>query len=74
MVLAIGAAIFRKARRAMLLGMAAWVVASVLWTVTDWPNAWGPEPSAGLIAFSALGAGMVVLRFTLADREVDAAD
>src|SRR5262249_39594038 len=62
-VLAIGAAIFRNARRAMLHGMAAWVVAAGLWTASDWPNGWGPDPSAGLVAFSAVGAAMVVLKF-----------
>lgn len=69
-VLAIAALIGRNARRAMYSGMAAWVVASVLWTTFDWPNAWGPEPGAGLIAFSALGAAMVVVKFALADRGV----
>lgn len=72
-VLAIAAVVLRNARRAMLHGMAAWVVASVLWTVFDWPNVWGPDPSAGLVAFSVLGAGMVVAKFALADRETGAA-
>lgn len=62
-VLGIGAAVFRNARRAMLHGMAAWVVAAILWTAFDWPNVWGPDPSAGLIAFSVLGAAMVVVKF-----------
>lgn len=65
-VLALGAAGFRNARRAMLAGMAAWVVAGVLWTVFDWPNGWGPDPSAGLVAFSFVGAGMVMAKFWLA--------
>lgn len=73
LVLALGVGIFRRSRPAMLLGMAAWVVASVLWTAFDWPNGWGPDPSAGLIVFSVLGAGMVVLKFVLADREGTAA-
>ena len=67
-VLALGVLLFRNSRRAMLSGMAAWAVASVAWTAFDWPNAWGPEPSAGLIAFSVLGAGMVVVKFALADQ------
>ncbi len=53
--------------------MSAWVVAAVLWTAFDWPNAWGPDPSAGLIAFSVLGAGMVVAKFTLTARVRDPA-
>jgi acyl phosphate:glycerol-3-phosphate acyltransferase len=64
-VLALGVVAFRNSRRAMLLGMASWVVAAALWTVFDWPNAWGPEPSAELIAFSVLGAAMVVVKFAL---------
>lgn len=67
-VLALGVAAFRRSRPAMLLGMVAWVVASVLWTAFDWPNWWGPDPSAGLVAFSVLGAGMVVAKFALTAR------
>lgn len=65
-VLAGAAAVFRNARRSMLAGMSAWFVAAVLWTVNDWPNAWGPDPSAGLVAFSFLGAAMVMAKFWLA--------
>ena len=65
-VLGFAALAFRNARRAMLAGMTAWVVAAVLWTVFDWPNAWGPDPGAGLIVFSVLGAGMVIGKFILA--------
>ena len=64
--LALGVAAFRRSRPAMLLGMTAWVVAAVVWTAFDWPNAWGPDPGAGLVVFSALGAGMVVAKFTVA--------
>jgi len=38
----------------------------VLWTMNDWPNGWGPDPSAGLVVFSVLGAGMVMTKFWLA--------
>ena len=65
-VLALGVVTFRNSRRAMLLGMAVWMVASVLWTVFEWPNAWGPDPSAGLVVFSVLGAAMVIVKFALA--------
>jgi acyl phosphate:glycerol-3-phosphate acyltransferase len=71
-VLASGVAIFRRSRPAMLLGMSAWMVAAVLWTAFDWPNVWGPDPSAGLVVFSVLGAGMVVAKFTLAGRDAPA--
>ena len=72
LVFASGVALFRRSRPAMLLGMSAWVGAAVLWTGFDWPNAWGPDPSAGLIVFSVLGAGMVVTKFTLAARDATA--
>ena len=68
MVLGLGAVLFRDSRRAMLAGMSAWFVGSVVWTVFDWPNAWGPDPSAGLVAFSTSGAAMVMTKFWLAAR------
>ncbi|MBM3659152.1 MAG: glycerol-3-phosphate acyltransferase [Actinobacteria bacterium] len=70
--LGLGVMVFRRSRPAMLLGMGAWVVAACLWTAFAWPNLWGPDPAAGLVAFSVLGAGMVVLKFRLADRDVSA--
>ena len=66
--LGLGAAVFRRSRPAVLVGTATWVVASVLWTAFDWPNAWGPSPAAGLIVFSVLGAAEVVTKFVLAGR------
>jgi glycerol-3-phosphate acyltransferase PlsY len=68
MVLGLGAVLFRDSRRAMLAGMSAWFVGSVVWTVFDWPNAWGPDPSAGLVVFSTSGAAMVMTKFWLAAR------
>jgi glycerol-3-phosphate acyltransferase PlsY len=67
-VLALGALVTRNARRAMLAGMCAWVVAAVLWAVNDWSSWWGPDPGAGLVAFSLLGAAMVVVKFWAAAR------
>lgn len=67
LVLAAGAAVFRNSRRAMLAGMSAWVVAAILWTVNDWPNGWGPDPSVGLVVFSFLGAGMVMAKFWMSE-------
>lgn len=68
LVLASGVVAFRRSRPAMLLGMTAWVLAAVVWTAFDGPNAWGPDPTAGLVVFSALGAAMVVVKFTWAAR------
>lgn len=66
-VLALGAVGFRRARPAMLLGAATWVIAAVAWTALDGPNAWGPDPSPGLVAFSVLGAAVVASKFVPVD-------
>ena len=68
LVLAGSALTFRNSERAMQIAAVAWVAASILWVATDWPNGWGPDPSAGLIIFSVLGAGMIVAKFRLARR------
>ena len=34
-----------------------WVVGAVVWALADLPNAWGPDPDAGLVIYSVLGAG-----------------
>lgn len=62
-VLALGALVTRRSAWAAWAGMVAWAVASVTWTVLDWPNLWGPDPGAGLVAFSVAGAAMVSARF-----------
>ena len=61
-----GAIGFRNSERAMQLAALVWVVASVFWVAFDWSNGWGPDPSAGLIVFSALGAAMILVKFRLA--------
>ena len=68
-VLLVTALVVRKSEPAMLVGMAALVVASVLWAVCDWPHAWGPPPTGGLVAFAAVAAGLVVVKFRLAARD-----
>ncbi|MCU1459482.1 MAG: plsY [Actinomycetia bacterium] len=62
-VVALSAAATRNSERSAQITAAAWTVASILWWRKRWPNAWGPEPSAGLVAFSAAGSAMVVLKF-----------
>jgi len=57
---------FRNSERAMYVAGATWVIASILWVAFDWTNGWGPDPSAGLIVFSALSAAMILVKFRLA--------
>jgi glycerol-3-phosphate acyltransferase PlsY len=63
----LGAAIaFRNSAKAMVVAAVTWVACAVLWTAFDWTNGWGPDASAGLIVFSVLSAGMILLKFRLA--------
>jgi glycerol-3-phosphate acyltransferase PlsY len=63
----LGAAIaFRNSERAMYVAAATWILSSILWTAADWTNGWGPDPSAGIIVFSVLGAGMILVKFRFA--------
>jgi len=63
----LGAAIgFRNSERAMWVAATTWVASAVLWVAFDWTNGWGPDPSAGLIVFSALSAAMILVKFRLA--------
>jgi len=62
-VAAIGAAAARRAERATQISGAVWVVAAVVWWVADLPNAWGPDPSWGLAAFSAVSTVMILGKF-----------
>ena len=45
-----------------------WVVGAVVWALADLPNAWGPEPDAGLVIFSVLGAAVILGKFRAAAR------
>jgi glycerol-3-phosphate acyltransferase PlsY len=56
----------RRPELAMWITCAVWVIGAVVWTVADLPNAWGPEPSAGLVAAAVIGSAIVVSRFRAA--------
>jgi acyl-phosphate glycerol 3-phosphate acyltransferase len=62
-VAGLSAARVRNAERSAQITAVAWTAASVLWWRKRWPNLWGPEPSLGLVACSAMGSAMVVLKF-----------
>ena len=46
----------------------AWVAAALLWWRRDWPNAWGPRPTAALPAAAAVTTAVIVSRFWSAGR------
>jgi glycerol-3-phosphate acyltransferase PlsY len=60
------AATTRDAGRAISVTAVVWVVAAVLWSVADLSNWWGPEASAGLVAYAVVGAAIVFVRFRAA--------
>ncbi len=45
-----------------------WVAAAIGWWAGDLGNGWGPVPAAGLVAYSVLGALMVLAKFRAAAR------
>jgi glycerol-3-phosphate acyltransferase PlsY len=68
LVAAMGAAGSRNAERATQLSAVAFVTAAAVWARRDLPNAWGPRPSAGLVAFAATTSAMILAKFALSRR------
>ena len=58
----------KSSRLAVKVALVIWVVAAVVWWAAGWTIWWGPEPSAGLLVYAVLGAGMVLPRFTWSAR------
>ncbi|MGQ0803791.1 MAG: glycerol-3-phosphate acyltransferase [Actinomycetota bacterium] len=67
-----GAARTRNPERTIWVNAVVWVGSALVWWLADVPNLWGPEPSWGLVAFSALGSGMIVWKFRVAARQAKA--
>lgn len=66
---AIAASLLTKSsERAMWVTCSVWVAGAVIWVVGDLPNAWGPEPDAGLIIYSVAGALIILGKFRAAAR------
>jgi acyl phosphate:glycerol-3-phosphate acyltransferase len=63
-----GAARTRNPERTIWVNAVVWVGSALVWWLADVPNLWGPEPSWGLVAFSAIGSGMIVWKFATAAR------
>ncbi|MDP1792820.1 MAG: glycerol-3-phosphate acyltransferase [Acidimicrobiales bacterium] len=53
--------------RAFLAGLVtagSWIAAATAWTVFDWPNAWGVEPSGALVGSAVISGAVIVYKFT----------
>jgi glycerol-3-phosphate acyltransferase PlsY len=64
-VAALAAARTANADRAIVISSAVWTGAAVIWWRARWPNAWGPPATAGLPAFAAAGAAVMLARLEL---------
>ena len=71
-VAAAGTLSTRNPERVIWCNGVAWMTSAVVWTVADLPNAWGPEPGAGLLAFSAISCAMIVYKFRVTALGADA--
>ncbi len=58
-----GAARTRNPERTIWVNGVVWVGMGIAWGVADLPNLWGPEPTLGLVAFSAVSSAMIVGKF-----------
>src|SRR3954452_11904993 len=58
----------RSSRLAIKVALVIWVVSAVVWWAADGPMWWGPEPTAGLVVYAALGAAMIQARFAVSTR------
>ncbi len=59
----------KNSRLAMRAAVVFWILAAAVWWAGDLPMWWGPEPGPGLMVYAAVGGGMVLVRFLVADRE-----
>jgi glycerol-3-phosphate acyltransferase PlsY len=63
-----GSVLTKSSERAMWVTCSVWVAGAVVWAVADLPNAWGPEPDAGLAIYAVLGAALILGKFRAAAR------
>jgi glycerol-3-phosphate acyltransferase PlsY len=73
-VAAAGALGSRNPRLVIWVNGVVWVATALLWWAADLPNAWGPEPTFGLVAFSVVSTAMIVVKFGAAARTARRAD
>ena len=55
----------RRSELVVQVSGGAWITAAIVWTAADLPNAWGPEPGLGLVAFAVAASVMIVGKFAL---------
>lgn len=55
----------RRSELVVQVSGGAWITAAIVWTAADLPNAWGPEPGLGLVAFAIAASVMIVGKFAL---------
>jgi glycerol-3-phosphate acyltransferase PlsY len=67
-VAALSAARTANADKAIVVSAGVWTAAAVLWWRARLPNAWGPPPTAGLPAFAATGAALMLSKLAQARR------
>lgn len=58
----------KRALATTVIASVAWVGAGVVWWRRDWPNLWGPRPSAGLPLAATATSTIIVYRFLSAAR------
>ena len=66
------AAALARARRAEVVAQvsgAAWIGAAIVWWSASLPNAWGPEPGFGLLAFAVAASAMILVKFAFTRTE-----
>ena len=66
---AITAVATRRAETVAQVSGAAWIIAAIVWWTASLPNAWGPEPAFGLLAFAVAATALILGKFALARRE-----
>ena len=69
-VAAVGAVAAKQAERTTQISGVVWISAALVWWLADLPNAWGPTPAWGLLAFAVIGTTMILGKFAQARRAV----
>jgi glycerol-3-phosphate acyltransferase PlsY len=58
-----GAVARRRAPVITRVSCVCWIVAALVWWWFDLPNAWGPQPSLGLVAFAVASSALILAKF-----------